>query len=239
MNEEALLRERIGSVRDRIARAAARVGRAPDEVTLVGVGKRHPASRVAAAVRVGLRVVAENYAQEAEAKIPEIREKLEVWGAPEPLWHFVGQLQRNKARIAASLFDCVESVDRLSLARALDRRAGELGRLLPVLLQVDFCGGARRGGAAPEELEVLLAGCRALPSLRVTGLMTVPAWNPDPEAARPSFARLRDLARRHGLPELSMGMSADLEVAVEEGATMVRVGTAIFGPRDGPETREG
>ena len=225
--------ERLAAVRARIAAAAARAGRDPGEVVLVGVSKRHPAAAVAAAAAAGLTHLGENFVQEAREKISKVRGLLE--GSEQPLrWHFVGQLQRNKAKLAAELFDCVESVDRAALAVALDRRAEESGRVLQVLLQVNLSGEPQKGGAAPEDLPALLARCRQLRHLHVRGLMTVPAQ--EREAARPSFARLRELRDAQEapktLPELSMGMSADFETAIEEGATLVRVGTAIFGPRE-------
>jgi pyridoxal phosphate enzyme (YggS family) len=232
--------ERLAAVRERIARAAERAGRDPAEVGLVGVSKRKPAEDVVEAVAAGLDRIGESYVQEALAKLPEVRAGLEARGLALPRVHFVGQLQRNKARDAVAAFDCVESVDRERLARTLDARAGEAGRRLPVLLQVDLSGEPGKGGVAPEGLPALLAACAGLPHLSVEGLMTVPAPAPDPEAIRPAFARLRELRDRlrdapggATLRELSMGMSADFEVAIEEGATLVRIGTAIFGPRDG------
>ena len=152
----------------------------------------------------------------------------------------MGRLKRNKSRVAVELFDVVESVDRLSLARALSRHAETLGRRLPVLLQIDLAGEASKGGLPPAEAPALLEACSTLPGISVLGLMTLPPAAADPEASRPFFAQLRELraalggsASGAGLRELSMGMSADFEVAIEEGATWVRVGTALFGPREG------
>jgi hypothetical protein len=208
-------------------------------VTLVGVSKRVAPERVAAAVAAGLDHVGESYAQEARDKIPLVHRRLDALGVARPRWHFVGRLQRNKARDVVRDFDCVASVDRLSLARALDERAGKASRRLDVLLQVNLSDEPQKGGAPPQAVPELLAACAGLAHLRVTGLMTVPAASPDAEVSRPVFARLRALRERlrHGpggaaLSELSMGMSGDFEVAVEEGATQVRVGTALFGPRD-------
>ncbi len=231
--------ERLAAVRSRIAAAAARAGRAPGEVALVGVSKRQPPEAVAAAALGGLTRFGENFVQEARDKIPKVQALLE--GRTEPLcWHFVGRLQRNKAGQAVELFDWVESLDRASLADALDRRAAGSGRELTALIQVNLSGEPQKGGASPEELPALLEHCRGLAHLRVRGLMTVPALGEDPEAARPTFARLRELRdaqeEPETLPELSMGMSADFEVAIEEGATLVRVGTALFGPRAPRET---
>jgi hypothetical protein len=229
---------RLADVRARIERATERAGRPPDSVRLIGVSKRKSAAQIVAAVRAGLRDIGENYLQETRAKLPEVRSILEGSDHKCPEWHFIGQLQRNKAGAVAEAFDWVQTVDREALGRALDRRAGEAGRALDVLLQVDLSGEASKGGAAPDALPALLAAAAQWPALRVRGLMAVPAAAATPEAARPAFARLRALrdalrATPGGerLEELSMGMSGDFEVAVEEGATMVRVGTAIFGAR--------
>lgn len=230
---------RLEAVRGRIARAARSAGRDPEAITLVGVSKRQPLKRVVAALMAGLSHLGENFAQEARDKRPALLAALAELGTAAPHWHFIGQLQRNKARLVAPHFDLVESVDRENLAVELDRRAGEAGRTLDILLQVNLCGEAQKGGAAEEELPALLAATAALPHLRVTGLMGVPAASSDPEQARPAFARLRALrdalsSENEGgtLRELSMGMSEDFDVAIEEGATIVRVGTAIFGPRE-------
>jgi hypothetical protein len=232
------LAERLASVRARIAAAAARAGRRPEEITLVGVSKRQPAEAVAALLAAGLGHCGESFVQEAREKIPAVAALRGA--APAPRWHLVGRLQRNKARLAAGLFDVVESLDRPELAAALDAGAAAHGRTLEVLLQVNVSGEAQKGGAPPEALAALLGALDACPRLRLAGLMTIPRASADPEEARPAFARLRrlrdDLCRaRPGLtlPELSMGMSADFEVAIEEGATWVRVGTALFGARGG------
>ncbi len=229
---------RLAAVRERVDAAAARAGRRREEVALVGVAKRKPPKQVVEAVRAGLQRIGENYVQEAVAKIEKVKVELEVCGASPPLWHFVGRLQRNKARDAAALFDLVETVDRESLGTALDRHAAAAGRQLEVLLQVNLSGEAQKGGADPDALAGLLAASSGWRQLRVVGLMTIPAAVADPEASRPVYARLRELAASlreapggSRLRELSMGMSGDFEVAVEEGATIVRVGTAIFGPR--------
>jgi pyridoxal phosphate enzyme (YggS family) len=238
VSPDADVAARLAAVRERVARAAVRAHRRPEEIAVVGVSKRKPAELVAAAVRAGLRDVGENYAQEARDKLPIIRAMLEESGHNAPRWQFIGQLQRNKARAVARDFDVVQTVDRESLGAELCRRAERLGRDLDVLLQVDLCGEERKGGAPPETLPDLLAASRAWPRLRVTGLMAIPAPVDDPEANRPVFVCLRELrdALRdcpggEHLVELSMGMSQDFEVAIEEGATIVRVGTAIFGAR--------
>ncbi len=241
MSAEGELGERLAALRERLAAAAHRAGRESASVRLVGVAKRQPAERVVAAIAAGLADVAESFAQEARDKRPAISEALAARGLAEPRWHFVGQLQRNKARLVAPRFDCIHSVDRADLAAELDRRASAVGRRLDVLLQVDLAGEPRKGGAAPDALPALLADLAACPALHPCGLMTVPPAAEDAEAVRPWFARLRALRDAlcqepggHTLRELSMGMSADFEVAVEEGATLVRVGTALFGPRNGP-----
>jgi pyridoxal phosphate enzyme (YggS family) len=235
---DAEIAARLAAVRERVARAAERARRRPEEIAVVGVSKRKPAELVAAAVRAGLRDVGENYAQESREKLPMVQAMLEESGHNAPRWQFIGQLQRNKARAVARDFDVVQTIDRESLGAELCRRAEKLDRDLEVLLQVDLCGEEHKGGAAPEALPDLLAASRSWPRLRVTGLMAIPAPVDDPEANRPVFARLRELRgtlrdRPGGehLVELSMGMSQDFEVAIEEGATIVRIGTAIFGAR--------
>ncbi len=223
------LRQRLDAVRERVAAAATRSGRAPASVVLVGVTKTVAAEVVRAAVDLGLTDLGENRVQEAQAKIPRV-------GRGRARWHLVGHLQRNKAGRAVELFDRIHGVDGLELAEALSRRIAP-GRRLPVLVEVNVSGEASKFGVAPADLEPLLERVAALPGLRLDGLMTVGAPVARAADARPGFARLRELrdraAARLGLalPELSMGMSADFEVAVEEGSTMVRVGTAIFGPR--------
>ncbi len=234
--EEA--RARLEKVRQRIATAARAAGRDPADVTLVGVSKRQPVPRIAAAVAAGLTHLGESFAQEARDKRAALREALAELGVAEPRWHFVGQLQRNKARLVAPDFDVVESVDRASLGLELDRRAKAAGRMLEALVQVNLSGEAQKGGVDPDGLPGLLRALAPLTHLEVTGLMTVPAASEDPEHARPSFAALRALRDRlSSTPEggtlrhLSMGMSGDFEVAIGEGATIVRIGTALFGPR--------
>jgi pyridoxal phosphate enzyme (YggS family) len=232
------IESRLAAVRERIAAAAARAGRKAEEITLVGVAKRKPPELIVAAVRAGLRDLAENYVQEASAKIPAVTAELEGAGLAVPRWHFVGQLQRNKARYVARLFDVVACVDRESLGAELERRAELEDRQLDALLQVNLSGEAQKGGVEPGALAALLEASARWSRLRVVGLMSVPAATADPEDSRPAFAQLREL--RDGLrgkpgaehlSELSMGMTGDFEIAIEEGATIVRVGTAIFGPR--------
>jgi len=235
--------KRLAEVRERIAAAARRTGRSPEAITLIGVAKGQPAGRVAEAIAAGLEHVGENYVQEARERLPELRRLLATRALAWPRLHFIGRLQRNKAREVAREFDVIESVDRAALGRELDRRAAELDRTLDVMIQVNTDAETTKGGVAPDGLRELLAEAGAWGRLRLTGLMAIPAPQSTPEASRAGFARLRVLAqalRREpggdALRELSMGMSADFEIAIEEGATSVRVGTAIFGPR--PRKRE-
>ena len=224
------LRPRLDEVRGRIEAATARSGRPPGAVTLVGVTKTVREDVIRVAVDAGLADLGENRVQEAQAKIP-------VVGRERVRWHFIGHLQRNKAGRAVELFDRVHSVDDAEVAEALSRHAVTAGRTLPVLVEVNVGGEASKFGVAPDGLAALLERVAALPGLALDGLMTVGPPVERAEEARPGFARLRELrdgAERRlglGLPELSMGMSGDFEVAVEEGSTMVRVGGAIFGPR--------
>lgn len=217
------IRANLGRVQEAVARACARAGRSPDHVLLIAVSKTVDAERIRLAVAAGVAALGENRVQEA-------REKIEVLGRPVP-WHLIGSLQTNKAKDAARLFDWIHSVDRLELARELSRRAHGTERTLDVLLQVNLGDEPQKGGVAPAEVKRLHEAMAGLPSLRVRGLMAIPPATDSPERTRPYFRRLRELREELGLEHLSMGMSADFEVAIEEGATMVRVGTAIFGPR--------
>ena len=229
--------ERLATLRAGIAAAAERCGRDPAEISLVGVAKRQPDARLLAAVRAGLGDVGESYAQEARDKLPAVLEQLDREGVSRPRLHFVGRLQTNKARLVAPLFDVVHSIDRAELAVELDRRARTAGRSLTGLLQVNVSNEAQKAGVAPAEAAALLEACRGLESVRIVGLMGMAAAAA-PEARREAFARLRrlrdTLARERGepLPELSMGMSDDYALAIAEGATIVRIGTALFGPRE-------
>jgi len=226
---------RVAAVRERIARAAERAGRPSEEITLVAVSKTWPAEDVRGAFEAGVKDFGENRVQEAEDKIAALAE-LRAQGLS---WHLVGHLQGNKARRAASLFDVVHSVDGADLARRLDRIGRERAEPVRVLVQADLAGEATKHGIPEAELLPLLEELTRAPGLRVDGLMLLPPWEEDPERVRPWFRRLRELrdaARERGLlagSGLSMGMSHDFEVAVEEGATWVRVGTAIFGARPG------
>lgn len=215
--------ENLARVRERIRRAALRVGRGAEEVLLVGVSKSVDVERIRRALAAGLPALGENRIQEAGEKIAAL-------GRPVP-WHMVGHLQSNKARDAVLLFDLIHSVDRLELARELHRRALAAGRVGEVLVQVNLSGEATKGGFAESELKGALEALAGLSALRVRGLMTIPPPVEHGEQARGWFRRLRELRDAAGLEHLSMGMSDDFDVAVEEGATIVRVGTAIFGPR--------
>ena len=215
--------EDLARVRERIADACRRAGRSPEEVTLVGVSKGVPAEAVAEACAAGLEDVGENRVQEAAGKI----EALAVLGV-RPRWHLIGHLQTNKAKTATTLFAILHSVDSVRLAEALSRRAQQL---LPILLEVNVAQEASKFGFDQTEVASALSAFAELPRLDVRGLMTIAPITDRPETVRPVFRRLRELRDAHGLAELSMGMTDDFEIAIEEGATMVRVGRAIFGPR--------
>jgi PLP dependent protein len=215
------LSERWDSVRERIVLAAQRAGRKPDEITLLAVTKVFPVETLLEAYSLGMREFGENYVQEFERKFPLTA------GCEGARFHLIGHLQSNKARKAAEMFQVIQTVDSAKLAK----RLGEVGTPREVMIEVKLSEEESKHGAASEELGPLIDAIRGEPSLRLTGLMTMPPWSDDPEVARPYFRRLRGLAEQHGLAQLSMGMSHDLEVAIEEGSTMVRVGTALFGSR--------
>ena len=224
----------LAAVRQRIATACARCGRAPSDVLLMGVTKTHPAEVVAAAVRAGIVDVGENYAQEMVAKAAHVAALGVV-----PRWHFIGGLQSNKVRAVAPLVHAVQSIDRPSLADELARRTAA-DRPVDAWIEVAIAGESQKSGAAPAAVESLCRRVMDAPALRLRGLMCVPPLVDDPEASRPYFHALRELRDRlraalaapAGVLEgLSMGMSHDLEVAIEEGATVIRVGTALFGTR--------
>jgi pyridoxal phosphate enzyme (YggS family) len=216
-----VLKEKIQDVRDRMERASARSGRNASGITLLAVTKKFPAALVREAWEAGLREFGENYVQEFEEKYPLLTD---LEGAR---FHLIGHLQSNKTSVASRLFDVIETVDTPKLARRLDAAA----KPLDVMLEVKLSEEGSKAGAAPESLAELVAAVRECGHLRLRGLMTMPPWSDDPEQSRPYFVRLRELAAAHGLEQLSMGMSQDLEVAIEEGATLVRVGTGLFGPR--------
>jgi PLP dependent protein len=230
---EAALEERLTRVRGRIAAAAERSGRPSEDVTLIAISKTHPSTIVTKLIELGATDIGENRVQEAEEKISEV-------GRDKARWHLVGHLQANKARRAVNLFDVIHSLDSIDLARRLDRLCVEEGKeKLAVLIQVDLGHEETKSGIDETELEHLVEELGSLNRLQLIGLMTLPPFFEDPELNRPFFRKLRDLrdelaARgrfRDGKGELSMGMTHDFEVAIEEGATMVRIGTAIFGER--------
>lgn len=218
------IKANLEAVQEVIGRACRKAGRAPGEVLLIAVSKTVDLERIQAAVAAGAAALGENRVQEAKDKVAAL-------GRPVP-WHLIGSLQTNKARDAVMLFDWIHSVDRLELARELDRRAHAAGRKLKGMLQVNLGDEPQKGGAAPGEVKALLDELRGLTHLDIRGLMAIPPQVADAEAARPYFRRLRELRDAAGLEHLSMGMSADYAVAIEEGATMVRVGTSIFGARE-------
>jgi hypothetical protein len=215
------LPQRLEAVRERILRAAERSRRDPASILMLAVTKIFPASVIVEAYDLGLRDFGENYVQEFEDKAPAVR------GLAGARFHLIGHLQSNKSKKAAEIFDAIQTVDAPKLARRLN----ESGRALDVMLEVKLSSEDAKSGAAPEELPELIEAVRACSNLNLLGLMTMPPWSDDPEAARPYFRRLRELAERHGLTQLSMGMSHDIEAAIEEGSTCVRVGTALFGKR--------
>jgi hypothetical protein len=222
------IRENLLKVMEKIERAARRAGRDPAEIRLVAVSKTVESERIREAVEAGVKILGENYVQEAKKKIEEI-------GHP-VAWHFIGHLQSNKAKYAVHLFDMIHSVDSLSLAEELNRRAEQVNRNVKVMVEVNISGEATKFGTDEGRVMELAKGITGLNQLSLEGLMTMPPYFDSAELSRPYFVelrRLREKLLREGIPvrELSMGMSTDFEVAIEEGATYVRVGTAIFGPR--------
>lgn len=221
MNAGGAVAANYRRVLDQIHNAAARSGRKAESIRLVAVTKTVPAERIREAIDCGILDIGESRLQEGFSKQNEL--------ANVPVrWHFIGRIQSNKARKIAETFHWVHSVDRIDIAEKLD--AGARNRL-PVLIEVKLGGEAAKGGVEPSEVGPLAAAIRGCERLDLRGLMTVPPPSENPEGARPYFRRLRTLSEEHGLPELSMGMSHDFEIAIEEGATIVRVGSALFGPR--------
>ncbi len=225
--------DRFKRIRDRIEETCLRVGRDPSRVTVVAASKTKPAAMVRELYGCGQRVFGENYIQEAVEKIKHLEDLKGI------KWHFIGHLQRNKARIAATYFDLVETVDSNRLARALDKYAARQGKMLNVLIQVNIGGEASKHGVLPAEASALIGEVACLQHLRVRGLMTIHPFSTSREEARKWFRQMAVLKERFSeefpgldLSELSMGMSSDFEVAVEEGATIVRIGTDLFGPRN-------
>ncbi len=223
--------ENLARVRERIARAAEKAGRDPGEVTLVAVTKTVDLERIREAVEAGVRDLGENYAQEA-------REKMDRFG-PEVRWHFIGHLQTNKVKKAIEIFDMIETVDSLDLAREIDKRAGAAGKAMPILIEINSGEEDQKAGVRPVDAEPLIRAAAALPHVKIEGLMTMGPFEGDPEDSRPYFRETKALfetIKTLGIPgvemkRLSMGMTNSYKVAIEEGATMVRLGTLIFGPR--------
>ncbi len=223
--------ENLADIRQRIHTAAAAAGRDPSSVRLVAVSKTRPAADIIEAFQAGQTVFGENYIQELTGKLELVAEPVE--------WHVIGHLQSNKVKYIAGRVALIHSVDRLSLAEEISRQWGRLGKICDVLIQVNISGESTKSGTTEEGALQLVKDCALLPNIKVQGLMTMPPFFDDPEAARPYFAELRRLSlliETAGIPgvemrELSMGMSGDFEAAIQEGATLVRVGTAIFGER--------
>lgn len=224
MLEPAELRQRMLDVQQRIETASARARRDPAGINLIAVTKKFPADVILRAYELGLRQFGENYVQEFASKQPQLA------GLSEARFHLIGHLQANKTGRAVQLFHCIQTVDSARIAKRLH----DGGRQMEILLEVKLSPEQAKTGSDPSALPGLIEAVRACSNLRLTGLMTMPPWSENPEHSRPYFQRLRDLAARHELPHLSMGMSHDFEVAIEEGATHVRVGTALFGPRKKP-----
>jgi pyridoxal phosphate enzyme (YggS family) len=218
------LTDRLNAVRERIARAAERARRDPAGILLLAVTKVFPAETLREAYDLGLRDFGENYVQEFEGKAPQLADLKDA------RYHFIGHLQSNKVKKAAELFHVVQTVDSAKVARRLN----ESPHPIEAMLEVKLSHEEAKSGADPAELPELIAAVRACANLRLLGLMTMPPWSDDPEASRGYFRSLHQLAEQHGLPQLSMGMSHDLETAIEEGSTCVRVGTALFGRRKKP-----
>lgn len=227
------LESNLNSVRERIENAAAKAGRDSSEIKLVAVTKKVEPERVIKSINLGINTFGENYAQEFRDKFKVLEKEVDQ----EIKWHFIGQLQKNKVKYVMGKVELIHSLDSLSVAEEINKRAENMGITVPVLIEVDTGGEESKGGINPSELEEFLKELRCLSSIDVQGLMTMPPYFDDPETARPYFYRLRELrdsllASFPKLNELSMGMSGDFEVAIEEGATIIRVGSAIFGERD-------
>jgi len=219
----------LSAVQQRIAAACARAGREASSVTLLAVTKGQPPEVVEEAAKAGLNLFGENKVQEAKAKIPLCPERLH--------WQMIGHLQSNKCRDAVELFEMIQAVDSLHLAEEINRRAEQAAKTIPILLEVNAAGEASKFGYRPEQLLAELGSINALARLEIHGLMTIAPWSSEPEKVRPVFRQVRELKAECEqilgalLPHLSMGMTGDFEVAIEEGATIVRIGTALFGPR--------
>lgn len=223
------LDQNLESIQQRIRSACERAGRNPSDITLLAVSKGQPPEVINEAAKLGLTLLGENKVQEAKAKIPLCSGRLR--------WQMIGHLQTNKVRDAVQLFEMIQSVDSLDLAEEIQKRCEQAGKTMPVLLEVNLAGEASKFGYAPDQLISDILKINALSRLEVHGLMTVPPYTTDENRLRPIFRQMRDLKQRceqilgAPLPQLSMGMSGDFEMAIEEGATIIRIGTALFGPR--------
>ncbi len=230
------LAENLEQIEKRIQEACERAGRTRDSVMLLAVSKTHPPETIRDAVNLGLTFFGENKIQEAKAKIPNCAGKAR--------WHFIGHLQSNKCRDAVELFDMIHGVDSLAIAQEINKRAEQLSKTMPILLEINVAGEGSKFGYQPEQMLAELEALNALPRLEVHGLMAIPPYTPAPEKARPYFQKLHELKQQAEavlgvpLPHLSMGMSGDFEVAIEEGATIVRIGTSLFGERQSSIRRE-
>jgi hypothetical protein len=233
-----MIQDNLREINNRISAAALRANRAPDEIKLVAVSKRIPSDKILKAIECNQYTFGENYVQEAQDKIPSIKKK---YLKDEISFHFIGKLQSNKARKAAEIFDVIETVDSLKLARTLEKHLAALNRNLAAYLQVNIGKEKQKSGVMPENCEQLLQELSQFQHLKIVGLMTLPPYFTDPEKVRPYFRQLRQLSEKlaaksligkFGPVELSMGMSGDFEIAIEEGATVIRIGTAIFGSRE-------
>ncbi len=225
--------QRLEKINARMRNAAEQCGRNPESVRLVAVSKTVPSERVLEAVDAGVTILGENYIQEA-------REKFDTLSAHPVAWHFIGHLQTNKAKYAVRIFDLIHSVDSIKLARELNKRAARINKIQNILVQVNISQEASKSGAHVDTVKSLIQEISGMSNIRIQGLMTMPPFFNEPEKARPCFSALRNLRDElnresvsdAGLPELSMGMTGDFEVAIQEGATLVRIGTAIFGARE-------
>jgi PLP dependent protein len=226
---ESNFQSRLQAVETRIQRALDSSGRKRSDVTLVAVSKKFSAATIREAYQAGIRDFGENYVQEFASKRPQLRDLSEA------RFHLIGHLQSNKARLACELFDVIQTADSTKLLERLDTAAAERNSTLEVMLEVKLTAEGSKTGARPEDLPALLDAACGTKHLRLSGLMTMPPWSQNPENSRPYFQKLALLAHQYGLPQLSMGMSNDFEVAIQEGATLIRVGTALFGPRPKPE----
>jgi pyridoxal phosphate enzyme (YggS family) len=227
-----MIADNLAHILERIHESAIRAGRAPHDVRIVAAAKGQGREKIQQAIQAGIRIIGHNYLQEAI-------EEAEPEGVSDVETHMIGHLQKNKAGKAVELFDVIQTLDDPKLALILNRRAATAGRVIKVMIQVNLAREPQKSGVAEENLEELISEIRELPALRLIGMMTMPPFFDDPDRARPFFARLRELQEKiiaAGIPawemkELSMGMTGDFEAAVEEGATLVRIGTALFGPR--------